>query len=329
MTYQWNSGVMGAVMAVPTAVEKSLKLASKGQLKVLLWFAANGGFDAAACAAATGLPQAECCDAMSFWVERGILRAEGKENPAPPLPAADIEPPKPTPQQEKRPTFREAVARQKSSADFDYLLKTAEQRLGRSITPGESETFLYIYDTIGLPVEVILMLLVYAVRNGKVKARSGFRTYLEKAALSWAEQGIVTVAAAEAELCQQERRQAVREHIGKLFNMERPLTLLQVDAAIQWMDEWRFSDEMLLLALAKCREKTARVNFNYITRILEGWMAEGISTPEAAAAAAAPKKKPTAKPLLSDEGEVPDATDYERAAADWRPVYTAKKAKKE
>ncbi len=321
---------MGAVMAVPTAVtERALKLAGAAQLKVLLWFAANGCFDEAACAAATGVSAADCRDAMHFWVECGVLKAQGEPVPAPISTAAEIELPKPIPTQEKRPTFREAVARQKSSADFDYLLKTAEQRLGRPIAPGEAETFLYIYDTVGLPAEVILMLLVYAVQNGKVKSRSGFRTYLEKAALSWAEQGIVTVAAAEEELCRQERRHAVRERIGRLFNMERPLTLLQVETAVQWTDEWHFSDEMLLLALAKCREKTDRVNFNYISRILEGWLADGITTPEAAQTAAAPKKKAAAKPLLSDEGEVPDATDYERAAADWRPVYTAKKAKKE
>lgn len=329
MTFQWNSKNMSAVMAVPTVVERSLKLASAAQLKVLLWFAANGGFDAAACAAATGISATDCEDAMLFWVEQGVLKSAGERTPAPVKTATPIALPKPTPQQEKRPTFREAVARQKNSTDFDYLLKTAEQRLGRSLGPGDAETFLYIYETVGLPVEVILMLLVHAVNNGKVKSRSGFCTYLEKAALAWAEQGIVTVAAAEAELCRQERRNAVREHVGRLFNLERPLTLLQVDAAIQWLDEWHFSDAMLLLAATKCREKTGRVNVNYVTRILEGWLADGVSTPEAAAEAAAPKKKPSAKPLLSDESQVPDATDYERAAADWRPVYTTKKTKKE
>lgn len=334
MTYQWNSDSLGAVIAVPTAVtDRALKLAGALQLKVLLWFARHGGFDAAACAAATGQTESDCCDAMQFWVEMGVLRTEGESVPTEtPAPMPDLPPltMAPPPEKAARPTFREVVARQKSSPDFGYLLKTAEQRLGRTITPGETETFLYIYDTVGLPAEVILMLLVYAIRNDKVKSRSGFRTYLEKAALSWAEQGIVTVAAAEEELCRQERRHAVREHIQTLFALPRPLTLLQVEAAVQWVDEWHFSDEMLLIALAKCREKTDGFNANYVSRILEGWLADGISTPEQAAAAAAPKRRQNAKPLLSDEAAVPDATDYERAAADWRPVYnTTKKTRKE
>ncbi|MBE6757921.1 MAG: DnaD domain protein [Ruminococcaceae bacterium] len=330
MTYQWNSDSLSAVMALPAAVaDRALKLAGAPQLKVLLWFARHGGFDVQACAAAVGMTVGDCCDAMQFWVEMGILRAEGTAEDTPPVvvtPAPAPMPPAPVsvPETVTRPSFREAVARQKSSPDFDYLLKMAEQRLGRTITPAEAETFLYIYDTVGLPAEVILMLLVYAIRNGKVKSRSGFRSYLEKSALSWAENGITTVAAAEEELCRGERRHAVREHVQTLFSLARPLTLLQVEAAVRWVDEWHFSDEMLLIALAKCREKTGDFNANYVNRILEGWLADGITTAEQAAAAAAPRKRQNAKPLLSDEAAVPDATDYERAAADWRPVYKGK-----
>ncbi len=329
MTYQWNGEYLGAVMALPQAVaDRALKLAGAPQLKVLLWFARHGTFDEAACAAACSMTAGDCRDAMQFWVEMGILQAEGTFEQIP-TPVSDPLPPMTEevslPEKTARPTFRDAIARQKSNADFDNLLKMAEQRLGRTITPAEAESFLYIYETVGLPAEVILMLLVYAIRNGKVKSRSGFRTYLEKAALSWAENGITTVAAAEAELCRSERRHAVREHIQTLFGLPRPLTLLQVDAAVRWVDEWQFSDDMLLIALAKCREKTDGFNANYISRILEGWLADGVRTPTQAAEAAAPKRRQTAKPLLSDEAAVPDATDYERAAADWRPVYQRKK----
>lgn len=336
MKYQWNGDCLSAVMALPTAVaDRALKLAGEPQLKVLLWFTRHGGFDAAACASDLGgkFSATDCADAMHFWIEHGVLCAEGEPDLLPAVTMADLPPLTPeqktAPQSIERPSFREAVARQKESADFDYLLKTAEQRLGRTITPAEAETFLYIYDTVGLPAEVILMLLVYAVRRGKVKARSGFRSYLEKAALSWAENGITTVAAAEAELCLQERRHTVREHIEKLFSLTRPLTLLQTEAAVRWVDEWHFSDEMLRIALAKCREKTGNFNANYITRLLEGWLADGVTTAEQAAAAAAPRKRQNAKPLLSDEAAVPDATDYERAVADWRPVYKGKKSGKE
>lgn len=321
MTYKWNGDQLGAVFALPAAVvDETLRMAGLTQLKVLLWFARNGTFDAEACAARIGKPPAECEEAMRAWVETGLLTAEGEATAPAPVPAPAL--PVPVAEPKKRPGLPAVIEKQKSSADFDYLLKTAEQRLGRPITPGEMESFLFIYDTVGLPAEVILMILVDAVNKNKVRVKSSFRSYLEKVAITWAEQGITTVPAAEAELCRQEKRRKVKEHVEALFGLEKPLTLLQLDNAVRWQEEFRFTDEVLLVALAKCREKTETVNVNYIARILEGWYADGITTAEQAKEAATPKKKSAAKPLLSDDTAAADGGDaYEQAAADWRPIY--------
>ncbi|MBO5797393.1 MAG: DnaD domain protein [Clostridia bacterium] len=328
MTYKWNGDRLGAVFALPAAVvDSSLRMAGATQLKVLLWFARQGQFDAEACSAAIGVSAADCRDAMQFWTETGLLLAEGEvafapvPAPAPVLPVLPVEP-------KRRPGLPEVIQKQKTCGDFDYLLKTAEGRLGRPITPGEMESFLYIYDTVGLPAEVILMILVDAVNKDKVRVKSSFRSYLEKVALTWAEQGITTVPAAELELCRQENRRKTGEHIRTLFGLSRPLTLLQLENAMRWEEEFRFGDDILLVALAKCKEKTDTVNVNYIHKVLEGWYTEGIATVEQAKAAGAVKKKSNAKPLLSDDSTPADSGDaYEQMAADWRPVY--KKPKKD
>ena len=331
MTYHWNGEQLGAVFALPAAVaDRTLRLAGAAQLKVLLWFARSGGdFDPAACADTIGVPAADCADAMRFWVEMGILTpaadcaAPAALAAAPPAPApAPVLPPLSALSAEKRPQFPDVVARQKNSPDFNYLLTTAEQRLGRPLTHGEMEMFLYIYDTVGLPAEVILMILVDVVRKNKVKAKSSLKTYLEKVALSWAERGIVTIAAAEQEFCREERRDAVREHIQTLFSLDRTPTLLQVETATKWIDEWGFSDEVLLVAFERCREKTGGFQSGYMNRILESWHADGVSTAEQAREAMAPPKKSAARPLLSDtDAPVGTSDEYERAAATYRPVY--------
>lgn len=64
--------------------------------------------------------------------------------------------------------MKEVIARQKSSPDFAYLLDTASARLGKAITNGDMETLLYLYDTAGLPAEVILMVIEYAVGRGEI-----------------------------------------------------------------------------------------------------------------------------------------------------------------
>lgn len=339
MNYKWNAAVLGEVFALPSAVaDRTLRLAGAAQLKVLVWFARNGGeFDPAACAAAIGLSPADCADAMQFWIETGVLTVEGAPAPvaAPvdsaPVPTVTAPPPSlpsltmAAKEPEKRPQFPDVVARQKSCGDFDYLLKNAEQRLGRALSHGEMETFLYIYDTLGLPAEVILMILVDMVTRDKIRAKSSVRTYLEKVAITWAEKGIRTIAAAEEELCRIERRERVRERMKELFALDRTPNLLQVDAMVRWVDEWGFSEDVILVAFERCREKTGGFQSGYMSRILEGWYADGIVTVEAAREALSPKKKSGAKPLLSDEATTPsEADEYERAAASYRPVYKKK-----
>lgn len=322
----------GETFTLPTAAaDRALRLASRAQFKVLLWFARHTeDFDVAACAAAVGESEADCADALLFWQEMGVLTdgdaAVPPAAPAPSAPSPDLPPLDVTPMP-KRPQLPDVVAKMRTSNKFRYLAKTAEERLGRAVSPIEQESLLYIYEGIGLPVEVILMLLVSIIPKGKAKSGSAFAHYLEKAAISWSEAGITTIDAAEAELCRQERREAVREHLKTLFSLERP-SLLQVDAACCWIDQWHFSDEVLLVAYERCREKTGGFNANYVTRVLEGWLADGVTTPDQAREALLPKKKTAGKPLLSDEHAAPADTDtYERTAATYRPVYKKKKPK--
>ena len=349
MTYIWSDGLMGAVFALPTAVaDRELKLAGEFQLKVLLWFARQGGgeFDAAACAKAVGSTPAECLDAMTYWTkERGLLKASGEKTPARPTEAPEAPAPEkavpeeavpeeaapeeelPPPPAPKRPQMPQVLAKQKASATFAHLLKEAEKRLGRPVTHREMETFLYIYDGLGLPAEVILMLLVDAVRRGKSRTVSGFASYLEKAALSWAESGITTVAAAEQELCRRERRDQVREHLRTLFALDRTPTLLQVDNAVLWLDEWHFSDEVLTVAKDYAVEKTGKPSLTYIHRVLEGWYADGITSPAGAKEALSPRKKSAGSPLLYDKAAEPETLDEQEPTATGRRLKYKKKSK--
>lgn len=343
MAYLWNSTALGAVFALPAAAadRANLRLTGAAQLKVLLWFARAGRFDPEACAADTAVPASDCVDAMRFWVERGVLTvAETAEDapaatetvsaeavpaptvspaPMPPLPPLTATPEKP------RPQFPDVVARQKSSPDFDYLLRTAEQRLGRPLTHGEMETFLYIYDSVGLPAEVILMILVNAVRQDKVRVKSGLKRYLEKIATDWAERGIVTIAAAEQEFCREERLAAARERVHALFLPDRTPTLLQAEAMVRWTDEWGFSEDVLQVAFERCRAATGKFQSGYMDRILESWHLDGITTPDEARATSETRRSRRARPLPSDDDAPVEAPDeYERAAAAYRPVYHKK-----
>lgn len=323
MEYQWNPAVLQEVFALPAAVvDRHIRLAGSAQLKVLLWMAraGRGHFDAAACSAAIGLPAADCADALQYWAETGVLcPAAGKPVPAaePPAAAPPREEPAPVKKAAARPAavkpqLPEVLARQQESPEFAYLLETASARLGRPVSHGDMETLLYLYDTAGLPIEVILMVIAYAVAGGKGKMR-----YIEKVALDWADRGIDTIAAAEEYLCRLDRREQAWTHMRDLLGLEQSPTVAQSDAAEKWICEWHMDDGLLRMAYDQCREKTGKFNSGYMGKILEHWHLDGVDTADKAREQATPGKKSRKK----DRPTSFDLDAYDEMELRYIPVY--------
>jgi DnaD/phage-associated family protein len=349
MNYRLNPDILGEIFAVPAAVaDQHIKLAGSAQLKVLLWLLRNGQgvFDAALCSKAIGLSPADCCDALQFWFATGILLPDDSEikaaQPSPNDPqkvisakrkgasvtdkkdaaAAQTELPKsmsvvrPRP---VKPSMKEVIRRQKQNGEFAYLLDTASARLGRPITNGDMETLLYLFDTAGMPVEVILMVIEYAVAQGKSHMR-----YIEKVALDWSDRGIDTIAAAEQYLCSLERRNEAWNKLSTLLGLAHSPTIAQSEAAEIWIQDWQIDDGLLRLAYEKCMAATRRFNSGYMMKIIEHWRADGIDTVEKAMAEQNGGKKNKGKPKKATSF---DLDEYETMVSDFTPVYTPKKSK--
>ncbi len=320
--YQWDPRALSRVIALPAAVaEQHLKLAGAIQLKVLLWYAANGGsFDAEICAKAVGYPAADCADAMQYWVAAGVLCGQGDPVPAPaPSPVSAVAAPSaPAPRPKAvKPQMKEVIAAQKSSPEFAYLLDTVSARLGKPLPHGDMETLLYLFTTAGLPAEVILMAVGYAVQSDRFTMR-----YIEKIALDWADKGILTIAAAEEHLCYLEHCQQALLKVQTVCGLAAPLnaTTTNLSLAEKWIFAWHISDGLLQAAQAICLEKTGKFDMRYVNRILENWHAQGITTADEAAALAAPAKKAGRR---SEDDSTP--SDYEQMVEQYVPVYKKKK----
>ena len=310
--YQWEPSAFGRMVALPAVVaEQQLKLAGSVQLKVLLWFAANGGvFDADACAAAVGYSAADCRDAMQYWAASGILRCDGQPPAAPavtPAPAPIVRP------AAVKPQMKEVIAAQKSVPGFAYLLDTVSARLGKPLTHGDMETLLYLTDTAGLPAEVVLMVVEYAVQTEHYSMR-----YIEKTALDWADKDITTIAAAEEHLCHLERCREALLKVQTVCALPKPLTANASNMTYteKWIFSWKVSDDLLRLAYTVCEEKTGTFKASYIDRVLENWRAQGITTADGAAALMGGSRA-----VKTDEAP----SEYEQMVEQYIPVYKKKK----
>lgn len=328
MTYTWNTGLMGDVFVLPgDIVDNHLRLAGSAQLKILLWCARNGRgqFDAQACSDAIGLSPADCVDALQYWLQTGVLTAVGEDapvsvsistpTPAPAVPAAPAAIVMPTAKARPaavKPQLDEVLARQQQSGDFAALMDTVSARLGRPLSHGDMSTLLYLFDTAGLPAEVIVMVVVYAVTIGKANMR-----YIEKVALDWADKGISSIDDAERELCRLEHRRQAIEKIQTAFGLTQSPTFSQTDAAYKWIWEWNMSMDLIQLAGEQCIQRCEKFNFGYVGKILEHWHADGLTTPEQVKQASAASKKG----VKSRKKTSFDLDAYDEMALRYHPVY--------
>lgn len=294
MSYLVNLGAWNSVFAVPcSVVDQNLKLAGSVQLKVLLWALRHAGepFETQDIANALGIDRADVSDALVYWQEAGLFSPDEPKPSEPAVPAAPLSGgaaqaagPKadgPSPAGKRRVLSRpqkpdsEFVAkRMEESTEIACLMQSAQQVLGRLISSGESATLLMIHDDFGLPSDVIVMLLQYAVSIGKANMR-----YIEKTAMNWADEEINTYERAEEKLRQlTERRQAWGKVEQAIGISHRSPSAKEETFADTWVNQWQFSGEMIREAYDRAVDATGKFSMNYINRILERWKKEKITT---------------------------------------------------
>lgn len=316
--FYWNPRHMTRPLVLPAAVaEDSLQLAGAEQLRVLLWLSRQQlQWDAAACAADLNMPPDECDGCLRFWTEQGILLPAsdaGTADDTPPAAAAKAAAiPRPA---AVKPLLQEVLAYQKTHPAFSTLVEAASSRLGKPLSHGDTATLLYLLDTVGLPMEVILTEIAYAVSIGKPHMR-----YIEKMALDWADKELTTLAAVDEHIRYLERCRRAGTRLETMLSLPRPLTGTQAQTAEKWLEQWQVREEMLQKAADIAREKTGKLNFPYMDRILERWRAEGIDSPDKIPApVSAPRKKGAAATNPAQSSLDTDGFDQELLR--YRPTY--------
>ena len=314
MDYCWNASALRGVFALPNMVaDACLLLANAEQLRVLLWFSRHQSqWDATACAAQVGLSPDECEGCLRFWVDKGIISPADAAAPV----AADISQPQARPAAVK-PTIKEVLQYQKQHAEFSTLVEAASARLGKTIGHGDTATLLYLHDTVGLPMEVILMEIAYAVSIGKGNMR-----YVEKLALDWCDRDIASISAVDEHIRYLEACRQAGERVEKLLAAPRPLGIPQQQLAEKWLLQWQFSDAMLLKAADITREKIEKMTpsfYSYMDKILERWFAEGIDRPDKIPADKPAKKKGVAATNPEQSGL--QLEEFEKDLLRYRPKF--------
>ena len=182
----------------------------------------------------------------------------------------------------ERPAYTEndVMSAMQGSTDFRLLYGEVQRLLGRSLNTEELKILLSFQRYLGLPAEVISVLVCYCKDRARSKGslRNPSLRAIEKEAYAWAEMGIDSVEEAAAFI----QRQNVRNsRMGKLLQQlqirGRTLTPAEERYAQSWLD-MGFDDEAIAMAYERTCINTGTLKWPYMNSILTRWHDAGLHT---------------------------------------------------
>ncbi|MBR3935352.1 MAG: DnaD domain protein, partial [Oscillospiraceae bacterium] len=236
-----------------------------------------------------GISVDDAKDLLDYWTNRGILECDGI-SPAPEVSSAPAVVSVPTEKSslpkppETKLTMKEVQRLKDEDPGIAHVLSEAERILGKTFTSSDTETIVWLISYAGVPAEVLITVMAYCSGIGKNNLR-----YIQKVALEWLDSGIDTIEAAE------ERINALNEARSWEGEVKHALEIYGrnlVTKEKEYCESWRLysiNPELIHFAYEKCIEKTAKLSFPYINKLLLSWHQKGFKTPEEAAAENRPK----------------------------------------
>jgi len=159
---------------------------------------------------------------------------------------------------------------------FQNLCGYLEAALGRVLRKAELETLHHLYGTLGLPADVLVLIIGWCKENHRLSARE-----IEKQAYQWHDAGVTTYALAEGFLKEQRARRSREWAIRRLLGLsERKPS----DSERKYLEKWvaeGLSDALISLAYDRTVGRTGKLSWAYMDKILTSWREKGLLTPEA------------------------------------------------
>lgn len=295
MKYTFNMTVLGNTFVLPSiVVDKYIKIATETQLKVLLVLMRNISqeIDSSKIADALSLPKSEVDDALLFWSQRELLNCEQvKEQDK-----------KPVIINSTLPSRADVIKRGLEDENLKFLLREAQLKFGRNLKQNESQLLVSLYDDYDMKVSVILLLLGYAVREGKCNL-----SFVKKTATEWLENGIETVEDADEFIAKQAKQNLAWSLVQNAFGIDRrkPSTK-ELELSNLWINEWEISVDLLKAAYDACIDSKTKLYMPYIANIIEQWHKEGITSADQI------KKRPASKPQSKNDYAGYNLDQYEK-----------------
>lgn len=192
----------------------------------------------------------------------------------------------PAPQPDQAPDYTAAqiAAELKDpGSQFPVLLQEVERLFGKRLTNPQVSILLELYDHVGLPAEVLLMMINWLCQRNQGKygvPRNPTMAQVKRTGYRWKEQGYDTLEAAEEYIksvsLQETREGAVLAALG-IYGRQPVASERQFIQ--QWL-AWGFPPETIAIAYDITVTSIGRMNWHYCNGILKRWQEKNLHTPD-------------------------------------------------
>lgn len=268
----------------------------------LLYLYLRSGGEAASAPDRLGLPQHRADLALALLRQTGLIQEPEKRF---------LDPEKPVY------TEQDLAREMARGTSFGALVGEVQRRFGRILSTEELKILLSFCDYLGMPAEVVGMLITYCIQRARAKGavRMPSMRTIEKEAYRWAEQDIQTIEEAAAYMQQQLSRHSQAETVRRILQLgDRKLTPGEEKYVLSWL-AMGFSPEAIQMAYEKTCLNTGSLKWAYLNSILKSWDQQGLHDPaQIRAGDRGAEKKPAAKPIQKVQRHDDELTQFEKDA---------------
>lgn len=165
-----------------------------------------------------------------------------------------------------------------SNPEFPSMIGEAQRRMGRVLSTEELKILLCLYRYLGLPAEVISILIHYCIEKNRTRGTGrlpSIRT-IEKEGYRWADMGIDTMEQAAAYMQSQLMLQTRVGRVRQVLQLaDRRLTPGEEKLVVTWLD-WGFGEDEIRRAYEKTCMNTGALKWPYLNSILKSWHDQGL-----------------------------------------------------
>ena len=216
---------------------------------------------------------------------------------------------------------RDIAAALEKNSDFSGLRQAVGQKLNKILTEKDDGILLGLYDFLGLPSDVIYLLVCHCVQRTERRYGAHRRPTLrqiEKEGYRWARLGLMSQELAGEYLKEYARKQQLVPEMMRALGLgDRTPVSRELEFLERWID-WGFPPESVEAAYERTVYKCGKLEWKYCNGILRDWDKKGLHTPEEITSGdKLPQKEPRRKGGRADDGRAAAVAESEA----WMDAY--------